>query len=91
VRLWALPGSFNAKCVQARNGISIPFFDIIDTGGAWSFTQARPQSRQLIPGSHGENFHCTVWIVANPSGDAKNVSFPFYEPAEANTLHASAH
>ena len=48
------------------------------------------QSRKLITGALGENFDAAVVIVADPSGDAKDVRLPFNEPAEAYALDASA-
>jgi len=48
------------------------------------------QSRELIAGSLGKNFHAAIVIVAHPSSDAQDVRFPLDKPAEADSLHASA-
>ena len=49
------------------------------------------QSGKLITGSLGENLHSAVVIIANPSGDAKDVGLALHEPAKSHTLHASTH
>jgi hypothetical protein len=35
--------------------------------------------------------HAAIGVVAHPAGDPENVRFPFHEPAEADTLHASGY
>jgi len=48
------------------------------------------QSGQLITGSLREDFHRPVVIITDPTGDAEDVRFAFDEPAEADSLDASA-
>ena len=38
----------------------------------------------------GQHFYAAVFVIAHPSGNAKDVSFSFHEPAETDALHASA-
>ena len=48
------------------------------------------QAGELIAGALGEDFYAAVVVIADPSGNAQDVSFTFHEPAEADALHPSA-
>lgn len=48
------------------------------------------QSGKLVTSALGQNFHAAVMIVADPSGDPKQVRFALDEPAESDALHAPA-
>jgi hypothetical protein len=47
------------------------------------------QPGELIARSLGEDFHATVVVVADPSGDAQDMGLAFDKPAEADTLHTA--
>ncbi len=48
------------------------------------------KSGELIARTLGKDFHAPVVVVANPSSDLQHVCFALHEPAETDTLHASA-
>src|SRR5271165_3196393 len=85
-----LPCSFNAKKTDSGSYAGFGFFNRIDARSPRSLPQSRSQARDLIACSLRVNLHAAIGVVAYPAGDQKNVRFPFHEPAEAHSLHASA-
>jgi len=45
---------------------------------------------ELVARSLRQHFHAAVVIVAHPSGNSEDVRLALHEPAEADSLHASA-
>ena len=84
-----LPSSFDAKSSQTGNCLSFGLLHIIDACSARPLLQAGPQPRKLVARALGQHFHAAVGVVAYPSGDAKNVRFALYKPAESDTLDTS--
>src|SRR5579871_3059767 len=84
------PCSFDSKRIQPRNGLSIGYFYGVYAGCARAFAQSRMQASELVARALRQDFHAAVVIVADPSGDSQHVRFTLYEPAETDTLHASA-
>ena len=77
--------------MEARDRLGIGFLYIVHSRRARPFLQPRPQSRQLLACSHGQDFDVAIGIVADPTGNVEDVRLTLNKPAKPDSLDASAH
>ena len=77
--------------MEPRDRLRFGFLYVIHPRRSRPFLQTRSQSSQLLASPDRQYLDAAVVVVADPTGNLKNVRLPLHKPAEANALHTSAH
>ena len=77
--------------MESRDRLRLGFLNVIDPRRSRPFLQTRSQSSQLLASPDRQYLDAAVVVVADPTGNLKNVRLPLHKPAEAHTLHTSSH
>src|ERR1017187_9428199 len=77
--------------MEPRDRLRFGFLYVIHPRRSRPFLQTRSQSSQLLASPDRQYLDAAVVVVADPTGNLKNVRLPLHKPAEAHTLHTSAY